>query len=680
MNEPKHNLDRQIDRVGFLKRLYSHKLLCSILICILTGLLVSIVTGFRFGYYTNDDYQISFLLSKGDSHILLVNYFLSSFCSAIQQIIVHVNWFVFIQQLCCFLSAIIMTYVITKSGKSYINTIIATLICAFIFSSDVLLVQFSQTPIVICVSGFLLAYYATFFECRKKIRITQLVVSILLIVLASLFRFTPFLVGLAISFIFILSKFFLCSFEDKNNSHIKEKIFYSFKKCFSLFLVFLISFSISFGADILSNVINSSGTSYYEYVEYNNARARVTDYETVPYQGNESFYNSVGIHSQAELSMFGDDKELYNAEILNKIADYSERIVQDGDSKPVFAIKKTVKRVIRSLKDIYSSLLSVKERVHLPISNKLFLLMVAVLLFGIAILFIFLVYKRKTRLGKEKTPKHNYILNTIIILTWLLFFLITKINDNNFLFLPLFIIVIVAMVFDKVKNYVAYILFTIAPMALYLYQYNFRISYRVSFTFLFSAILYMICLTDFPKVKVNRRSIVKIVLYSMLLVSFIIPSIWCLNRFYPQCTLNYNMSLRDYINNHSENIFIVGTQTNACVDEGYYNALFVPNIPDNEVLIAWTNSSDFFINDLKKKNINDILLDSINSNIRIVIEENGTNDLIEQKKNYEDFYNVHYFNGNNTVKLELDKQFNYNIYCENPESSIKKVGVYKVVK
>ena len=403
------------DRVGLLKRVYSHKLLCSILICILTGLLVSIVTGFRFGYYTNDDYQISFLLSKGDSHILLVNYFLSSFCSAIQQIIVHVNWFVFIQQLCCFLSAIIMTYVITKSGKSYINTIIATLICAFIFSSDVLLVQFSQTPIVICVSGFLLAYYATFFECRKKIRITQLVVSILLIVLASLFRFTPFLVGLAISFIFILSKFFLCFFEDKNNSHIKEKIFYPFKKCFSLFLVFLISFSISFGADILSNVINSSGTN--EYVEYNNARARVTDYETVPYQGNESFYNSVGIHSQAELSMFGDDKELYNAEILNKIADYSERIVQDGDSKPVFAIKKTVKRVIRSLKDIYSSLLSVKERVHLPISNKLFLLMVAVLLFGIAILFIFLVYKRKTRLGKEKTPKHNYILNTIIILT-----------------------------------------------------------------------------------------------------------------------------------------------------------------------------------------------------------------------------------------------------------------------
>ena len=66
---------------------------------------------------------------------------------------------------------------------------------------------------------------------------------------------------------------------------------------------------------------------------------RVADYETVPYQGNESFYNSVGIHSQAELSMFGYDKESYNADTLNKIADCSEKIVQDGDSKPVFAIK-----------------------------------------------------------------------------------------------------------------------------------------------------------------------------------------------------------------------------------------------------------------------------------------------------------------------------------------------------
>ena len=679
MNEPKYNLDIQTDRVGFLKRLYSHKLLCSILICVLTGFLVSLVTGFRFEYYTNDDYQLSFLLIKGETHNLYVNNLLSMFLSQIQQALTAINCFVVFQFICCCLSMVIIVYVFFSKSKSIWSIFIAILVCGFVFASDVLIVQYSQTPIVICVSGFLLAYYATFFECRKKIQITQLVISILLIVLASLFRFTPFLVGLAISFIFIISKLFLCFFDD-NNSHIKERIFYSFKKCFSLFLVFLISFSISFGADILSNVINSSSSSYSDFVEYNNARMRVADYETVPYQGNESFYNSVGIHSQAELSMFGYDKESYNADTLNKIADYSEKIVQDGDSKPVFAIKKTVKRVIRSLKDIYSSLLSVKESLHLPIGNKFFLLIVAVLLLGIAILFIFLVYKRKTRLGKEKTPKHNYILNTIIILTWLLFFLITKINDNNFLFLPLFIIVIVAMVFDKVKNYVAYILFTIAPMALYLYQYNFRISYRVSFTFLFPAILYMICLTDFPKVKVNRRSIVKIVLYSMLLVSFIIPSIWCLNRFYPQCTLNYNMSLRDYINNHSENIFIVGTQTNACVDEGYYNALFVPNIPDNEVLIAWTNSSDFFINDLKKKNINDILLDSINSNIRIVIEENGTNDLIEQKKNYEDFYNVHYFNGNNTVKLELDKQFNYNIYCENPERSIKKVGVYKVVK
>lgn len=232
---------------------------------------------------------------------------------------------------------------ILSKSKSLWSIFIAILVCGFVFVSDGLIVQYSQTPIVICVSGFLLADYATFFECRKKIRITQLVISILLIVLALLFRFIPFLVRLAIGFIFIICKLYLCFFDNKTKSDIKEKIYYTIKKFSFLFLVFLISFSISLCADLLSNYYNSSSASNSDFIEYNNARMRVADYEIVPYQGNESFYSSVGIYSQEELSMFGYDKELYNAEVLNKIADYSEKIVQNGDSKPVFAIKKTFK-------------------------------------------------------------------------------------------------------------------------------------------------------------------------------------------------------------------------------------------------------------------------------------------------------------------------------------------------
>lgn len=584
---------------------------------------------------------------------------------------------------------IIIVYVLLRKSNSLWCVFVAALICGFVYISDVLIVQFSQTPIVVCVSGFLLSYYATFFEGRKKLRIIQLVFSILFIVLGSLFRFTPFLVGLTMGLAFIICILFSAFFENRISSNFIGKLFGAIKKCSLLFMVFAISFSISFCADLLSNYINSSSTSYSDFVKYNNARARVDDYETVSYQGNESFYNSIGINSQLELSMFGYDKELYNAETLNKIADYSERIVQNGDSNPVFAIKniinKSIKRITRFAKDIYGPLLLVKDNLHLPISNKIFLLLVAALIFGVLVVVFILIQKWKTKIGKEKMPKRYKFINALIILIWFLFFLMEKtINNNNFLFIPLFFVIFFAIVFDKTKNYVAYILFTIVPMAVYLYQCNFRMSYRVSFTFLFPAILYMICLADFTKMKENRKtagkSVVRIAVYSFLLISILFPSMWCFHSIYSQCSLYYDMKLRDYIVNNQDKVFIVSTPTNACVDEGYYNALFVPNIPKNEVMRGWSNSSDFFINDLKEKNINNILLDSINSNKRIVIEENGENDLNEQKKNYEDFYNIHYFNGKNTVKLELEEQFDYNVRCDNLLRSIKKVGVYKVVK
>lgn len=258
--------------------------------------------------------------------------------------------------------------------------------------------------------------------------------------------------------------------------------------------------------------------------------------------------------------------------------------------------------------------------------------------------------------------------------------MIAKITDNSILFIPLFVIIVAAMFFDRTKNYIAYLLFSLATIGLYLYQYNFRISYRVTFTFLFPSIIYMLSLIEFPKIIKKRTDIVKAVVYSLMIISLIFPSVWCLQCFYPQCTLSFDMKLREYIDDNRDNVFIIGTLTNACVDEGYYNALLVPDVPKNEIMIAWSNSSDFFVKDLQDKQIHNILLDSINSNKRIVIEENETNDLNTQKMSYEDFYNIHYFNGNSKVKLVLEKTFEYNTKSNNPERNIIIIGIYRVVQ
>ena len=207
----------------WIQKLYQQKFICAIMIFFITGLVVSAFCGFKFAYYTNDDYQISFLLTKGEIHNLYVNLFFSSFLSKIQLIFPTINCFVIV-------------YVLLTKIKSFWGVTISIIVSTFVFASDILIVQYSQTPIVLCTSGFLLGYYASLFENRRKIRTLQFIFSILLVFVASLFRFTPFLVGIAISFLFLISiLFFKYRIARKSNS-IKSSICMSIKKCLSLLL------------------------------------------------------------------------------------------------------------------------------------------------------------------------------------------------------------------------------------------------------------------------------------------------------------------------------------------------------------------------------------------------------------------------------------------------------------
>ena len=662
-----------------IKKLYQQKLICAILICFITGVLVSTLCGFHFGYYTNDDYNISFLVAQGEKCDLFLNYFLSSFLISLQGVF-SFNCFVVFQQILCTVALIAIVFVLINRIQGVLGYIISTITCIFVFVSDVLVVQFTQTPIISCAAGMVLLTYAGYHEQRKPARYVQSIISTIFIIVSSLIRFDSFKVCLVLIFVYVVCIFFQL-FRIKTKEIIKLKIVNIIKTSSLFLIVITISLTTSIGMFVTSNLIKENHDGYEQHLSYNSARSRIADYKTVSYDGNEEFYNSVGIHSQTELSMFGYDKEAYNSEVLNKIADYSEQIVQKGDSKPVFALKKTAKRFIRTLKDLYGSMLSIKEKLHLPIGNKLFLLTL-VIMFSVILLLLLWVRRKSFQKShiKSKTSIFKSIYYLLIISVWIAFFMTARITDNNILFVPLFLIIVAAMFFDKNKNYIAYILFSLAPIGLYLYQYNFRISYRVTFTFLFPSIIYMLSLIELPKINKKRTDIVKALVYSLMIIGLIIPTALCLQYFYPQCTLSFDMKLREYIDDNSDIVFIIGTPTNACVDKGYYNALLVPDIPKNEIMTAWINSSDFFVKDLQDKQINNILLDSINSNKRIVIEENENNDLDTQKNNYEDFYNKHYFNGNNTIKLVLEKTFEYNTKSNNPERNIKKIGIYRVVQ
>lgn len=92
-------------------------------------------------------------------------------------------------------------------------------------------------------------------------------------------------------------------------------------------------------------------------------------------------------------------------------------------------------------------------------------------------------------------------------------------------------------------------------------------------------------------------------------------------------------------------VFVNWITINCLIDEGYYNALYVPNVPDIEVIIGWYMYSNYFEKHLKETGTENLLLDIINQNKRIILMENEIMTLEEQGKQYESFYNTHYFHG-----------------------------------
>lgn len=86
----------------YIRKIYEKKIILSFLLCLIVGLVISIVNEFRFVYYTNDDYQLSLLFLKGETHNLYVSYFLSFILSWLNNLMPAINCFTVFQQLSCF--------------------------------------------------------------------------------------------------------------------------------------------------------------------------------------------------------------------------------------------------------------------------------------------------------------------------------------------------------------------------------------------------------------------------------------------------------------------------------------------------------------------------------------------------------------------------------------------------
>ena len=658
------------------------KFLCSLMLSFLVGFLICLSQGFRFVSYTNDDYMISLLLSKGEAHTLYINYLFSNFLVFLQSVFNGINCFVLVQHILCFISIVILSYIILCNNNSIFGIIISVIFSSLVFLSSILMVQYSQTPVVICVAGVGLMTYAFLRERRRGVRIFQYIIAAIMIVISSLFRIASFEVCLLFSILFLFCVFLRYFFETVDVTNVWKSLFQTIKKFLPLIICFFISCIFAFGANFVSEIILKSDEHYVELSSYNSARMQVDDYETLPYNGNELFYQSNGINSKEELSLYHYDKETYGKDVLKNIADMSSKTLLNGESKVLYSFKKTVYRFIRTIKDIYGNIIKWKEMLGLRINDKVF----AFIVLGICTCIIIAVFLLAFLYSKKRQKTINskrIVFLMLFLLLWLVFFMVVKIRTISLLFIPLCGTVFFLLINSK-KYYAECILFSVIPMALYLYQSNFRISYRVSYTFLIPSIFYLLFLVNvkLEKTKNNKKAkykfIEQMVFCIILTISFSIASIFSYLDFYPKNSMNYELKLREYIDNHPDTVFMNWITINSLIDEGYYNALYVPNVPDNEVMIGWYMYSNYFENHLKETRTENLLLDIIDQNKRIILVENEIMTLEEQEKQYEVFYNNHYFNGEKRVDLETEIIYEYGLQSNNPERNIKRAGVYKV--
>lgn len=658
-----------------------NKCLCAIVISFIICLVFSIMFGFRFSSYSNDDYNISLLISNGDYNTFYVNVLLSYPLTVVQKIVSEINCFVCMQYIGSFVSMTILNYVFLKKYDVVLGVVFCTIFSSFIFIYNILMVQYTHTSITLFVAGAALCLSLCFYKQRKTIKIFQVIIAAIMMILSSMVRFEPFLLC---SIFYGITIILFCVFNQKIHSIKFNSIIHttvsSIRKCSKIIIAFLLSFCLAIGLLCISNLISSNDAYICEMQNYNVARTAVVDYDIIPYEGNEEFYNSIDIYSSEELSMITFDMEKYDTVTLNKITEKSREVLYNGDSKLVYAVKNTLNRFYRVVKDIYRNIVKTKEFFHINVSSKVFVLLVSAV-FVLVIVGLILILRRLYQKSIIKFTAKNMVLSILIVLIWLVFFLIATINNDNYLFVVLFAIILLSIICKSSNWWIIYC-FSLLPMMIYLYQSNFRMSLRVVYTFMLPSVVFMLLLMDEKKLCLNISHKSGVFLrsglaVSLLCASFIIACSWICIAYYPNYSKDYDNQLRHYMDVHSDEVFVSDIHNNYLVDKGYYNALIKPSIPNNEIVTSgWIMITNYFQDSMKTNKIDSLLPDMVDSRVRLVLVETDSSSIQDQTNQYEKFYNNHYYNGKQTISLQLDEELS----CYDSLKQETKVGLFKVVK
>lgn len=647
-----------------IQKIYDRKLLTAVILSASSLLVLLAFNRFSFLYATNDDYIMSVLLQSGDDRNIFMNFFLTYLCAAVQRMLPFVNWFSLFQLICSFVAVSAVNFVLLRRQQG-IEGFLFSLFFDFLFSATVMVtIHWTQTTALMCAAGFVLLFYALEYEERRGFKTVQLILAFFLTLFGSLYRLVAFELS-AMVFALIC----LCIFIKDMSLHLSvRKGFFralvkTLQKYLSLMICAVLIVCLALGAQLVSEKIKDKDPQYNSYIAYNHERSAVNDYKVAPFDGNEEFYRSIGIYSADELNMvtrLQTDKDFYTTERLGAIADYSESKGLGMTSAMHLAtefIKQQIKR-------------------FLPVESRTTMLLIlgAAGLLGIAILVLLFIFRNKLK----------FLFPVMLCVLWFFFMKYYGIKLETILFLPLGLMILLTVFFYNRYHFLFCSAISFITMALYFYQNFSRIRYRVSYTFLLPAILFLLFCYSREYLQIRFRDAKNFlkVIWSVLSVAASAAVICYANVRYFQSNLahinvSFDAVVQDYVKEHDDQFFAYSYPMYPVLDRSFFYPLMPSDCPDNTLIFGdWQMASAYYDDQLENNRIVRLFEEMKNSpDKRIIISLSSK---IDYPAMYENYYNAHYAEEGETIRLVEEAHFEP-LYNNTQETFRKYIGVFKVV-
>lgn len=294
------------------------------IIFMLTSISLTIITLIllRCDYAANDDFYMMLIASgeygSDSQYLIFINIIIGYFLKMLYSIVPTFNWYVAVQLGSVIICFWILSFYILKNFEWIPACIIKTIMFLCFEIPFYTSIQFSQTAVVLCATGYVLLYYG----CHAK-RKSVTIIAVIILLFGGLYReglyklTTVLAVGMGFWGLFTIVR-------EKSYLKIKQIIFQWIKSERSYILISALVYLTIYGLTVYNTTCYYDSNDFKAYKEYRADISNITDYKMASWNMLHDKYIEAGI-SQEEYVLLDNyilaDFDVFDHTELQKIID-----------------------------------------------------------------------------------------------------------------------------------------------------------------------------------------------------------------------------------------------------------------------------------------------------------------------------------------------------------------------